>query len=154
MRLIIVILAVIAATLPSASCSPKRTAVELFPAATEVRLFANSEVIGRVSEEAFPPGTVPAKGAVLTASEVEILRGAITSGQEPSTQTACCNPRHAFVFYDGNGSKLGVLTVCFECDCADVYDAPSFRARKLDWIYWNREKLANIVLAHKLPLYE
>lgn len=90
---------------------------------------------------------------MLTAGEVETLRSAVTEGPAPDAVMACCIPRHAFVFYDRSGAKLGALTVCFECSCAGVFDAPTFKARDLEWVYWDEGKLAAIVRAHDLPLY-
>ena len=67
------------------------------------------------------PTVVYREGVTLTAEQVDQLRDAVTHGTN-ETAAMCFNPRHAFVFYDGDDQPVAWLEVCFEC--SDYFSSP------------------------------
>lgn len=133
----------------------KAKAVELFPEATEVRLFVNGASVDWDEQGVFREGTFPDRGFLLTADEVRLLRDAVKETPPPPAEVACCIPRHAFVFLGRDGKRLGALTVCFECGCADIAEGERLqRHRALQWLDWDEKVIGDIVRAHGVPLYE
>lgn len=124
-------------------------AVSLFPEASEVRMFVNRDVVS--FDDAGEPsnGTYPEHGILLTEVEAATLRAAVRDVPPPDAIAACCVPRHAFVFYDASGARLGVLDVCFECICANIRDGARLdRPRDVRWLEWDEAAIAAIVTAH------
>jgi hypothetical protein len=88
-------------------------------------------------------------GGLLTPPEMTALRAAVHFTRPPDEMVACCEPRHAFLFYDKNGRYLGYLMVCFECGCARM--EPFLPAdEKHSWIDWDGKAIEAIVVAHQL----
>jgi hypothetical protein len=124
-------------------------ALSLFPEAAEVRLFVNEDVISFDENGEPSEGTFPEEGIVLTSAEVEKLRAAVRDVPAPPEVAACCVPRHAFVFFDAQGVRLGALDVCFECICANLWDGARLSERRnVRWIEWDEPTIAEIVRAH------
>ncbi|HLI67978.1 MAG TPA: hypothetical protein VKU90_16555 [Caulobacteraceae bacterium] len=93
---------------------------------------------------------VPVKdGGLLTPREMAALRAAVQFTRPPDMMLACCEPRHAFLFYDKSGRYLGFLMVCFECGCA-VMEPFHPADEEHSWIAWNPEAVKAIVVAHQL----
>ena len=123
--------------------------VSLFPDAAEVRLFVNEDVISFDANGEPSNGTHPRRGIRLTQVEAEALRNAVRDVPPPPATVDCCIPRHAFVFYDGSGARLGALDVCFECGCAHIADGARLdRHREVRWLHWDEQAIGAIVTAH------
>jgi hypothetical protein len=90
-------------------------------------------------------------GGRLTANEAASLTTAV--GVEPPNPaggevivSACCDPRHAFLFYDSGDRFLGYLSVCFECGCTNLWPAAGADSEPS----WDEKAVGSIVLAHRL----
>ena len=141
-------------------CAAKPQAI--FPDAVAVRAYAAGGPVhvgndGTVT--AFKPSpdgksavTVPpAGGDYLTAEEIASLRSAISFSKPPEMSTACCIPRHAFVFYDRDNRYLGYLLVCFQCGCAEMKPMPATDPDQ-SYINWDQARVHQILEAHRLPI--
>jgi len=134
-----------------------------FPSAVAVRVYGapeaeDIEVTGekvsgesaRVSSNGVtaPYATPVRDGGWLTPGEVVELKSAV-GGLQPLHKLAhCCDPRHAFLFYDASRRYLGYVTVCFECGCAQA-GAPG--TDEAEDVSWNESTIAKIAAAHGLP---
>src|SRR5262249_30806493 len=130
-----------------------KIAAPLFPDATIVKAYASSNALS-VSEDGVVSAADGAKvlaGQSLTGTEIATLRRSVFYSPPPPAIAACCIPRHAFVFYRSDGNYIGVVEVCFECDCAIIAPAP-VHDPKLSRIVWNREPIREILQAHGLPV--
>lgn len=119
-----------------------RMSAHLFPAATEVRLFAWDFTGERGKAEQVVP-----EGVKLTDAEVASLRKSVWFAEEPQWIAACCVPRHSFKFYDKTRKEIGELQVCFECYCASITgEKPPKETHS--WVDWDMKALKQIVQSH------
>lgn len=107
--------------LPPQAVEIARTPVEVYPAATKVRLFVqdgrDAEGRGLYSDP---------DGRLLTRSErtaVERTIGAAHYGPGERLVAACFVPHHFLRYYDAEGRQVGELAICF-C-CAGIQAHPS-----------------------------
>lgn len=140
----------------------KKVAAELFPAATQVRVYKGEFGLhagkdGKVMTTQFKePGgkmaEVPASGGeVLTDEEVRTLRSNVFYVPSPPAIAMCCSPRHGFFFFDKDNKILGSLLVCYECGCAEISPQTPPDA-SLDWIKWDAAALRKLIEAHHLHI--
>ena len=135
---------------------------ELFPTATVVKAYGGVMGLSISSEgtattvRVKPDGQwdrgVPADGGEsLTATEIEVLRRSVFFAPQPPSLSACCIPRHGFVFYDSSGRYLGYLKVCFQCGCAIIDPRPA-RDPSHSWIVWDHEEIKALLKEHHLEV--
>ena len=144
-----------------AEAAPQTRPAQLFLGAKIVKLYAAPLSIsvtaqGAVQATARRNGQIddharPIGGVVLTQAEIAILRQAVFYSQPPKFVSACCIPRHAFVFFDGAGTYLGYLKLCFQCGCAETSN-PAAPPPGLPYLAWNAHAIGQIVRAHNIPI--
>jgi len=110
--------------------------IRIFPNATEVRLFIDTE-------QNDPNGHLilaPANGHKLTADQRETLEKSLiwneNYGKEP--MAACFIPHHFFQYFDAKHRKLGEIAVCFCCAGVEVDKAngrPIYPLHRLNMDY-------------------
>ena len=61
------------------------------------------------------PDRQPLDGIILTDAQADLLIAAITGEFSRGAAAACYWPHHGFEFLDGNGERVGAISVCFKC---------------------------------------
>src|ERR1700678_2204621 len=105
-------------TLLAAACSLQNnvTSKQIFPEAVTVKAYSGAKYLGidvdsrgtvttaRITDRNgnFVRGVPAMGGEPLTRDEIDTLRNSVSFTKPPAVLAMCCEPRHAFIFFDRN----------------------------------------------------
>ena len=95
----------------SAAEPAEELVADIYPGATDVRLFVREE-FNKVNDGS---GFLKPRGTLLTDQQRKQFEAALLKEPMPEEMAACFIPHHFFRFYDAKGKELGEVAVCFCC---------------------------------------